>query len=262
MFESLEERRLLAFTINITVSDGVLRVDATRQRNFISFFVDDGGDWVLAEPGYGIRSYKPNAFKRIVVNAGRRGDVVDLSGCPIPVTINARGGDDVIQGGFKGDQVDGGPGDDTFQTPWGADVLRGRDGFDKVSFSNRTADLKVSLNGIANDGQFILGAFESMNVGTDVEHVVGGSGDDLLVGNQFDNQLEGGDGNDTLAGGAGDDLLIGGSGVDHLLGEGGNDVLRAQDSAMDYLNGGRGYDDWGADPGDSRYKVEFQGDLF
>lgn len=261
MFEALEARRLLAFSVNISLADGVLRIDATRQRTYVDFFVDDGGAWVLSEGQFGIRSYAPNAFKKVIVNGGKRGDELDFGGCPVPIIMNGRGGDDILKGGFAGDTIDAGPGNDTFDTPWGADLLRGGEGIDRVAFDNRSANLKISLDGRANDGQFILDTFESMNIGADVENVTGGDGNDLIIGNTLSNVLSGGAGNDTIYGGAGDDRITGGAGIDLLLGEGGNDTLDAIDGGVDHLNGGKGMDRAGNDINDRLFKVE-QYDVF
>ena len=68
-----------------------------------------------------------------------------------------------------------------------------------------------------------------------IEHAIGGDGDDTLVGSDEDNQLigmRGGDrivghgGDDALHGHAGDDALTGGSGSDFLVGGAGNDRFR------------------------------------
>ena len=63
---------------------------------------------------------------------------------------------------------------------------------------------------MADDGE----AGEGDNIGTDIEHLVGGAGNDRLFGTAGTNTLNGGAGNDLLDGGAGADYLVGGSGTD------------------------------------------------
>ena len=54
----------------------------------------------------------------------------------------------------------------------------------------------------------------TVNFGSAIENLVGGSGADVLVGNAQDNTVDGGLGNDTLTGGLGNDTLDGGAGYD------------------------------------------------
>ncbi|MCE9578987.1 MAG: hypothetical protein K8W52_38035 [Deltaproteobacteria bacterium] len=69
------------------------------------------------------------------------------------------------------------------------------------------------------------GTGEGDRIATDVEDLIGGSGDDTIVGNAADNQLEGGAGADTLFGAGGDDLLDGNAGADILeCGAGDGDI--------------------------------------
>jgi Ca2+-binding RTX toxin-like protein len=137
-------------------------------------------------------------------------------------------GDDILSGGSQNDFLDGGP---------GADQLNGNAGLDTASYSTRTANLFLSINGAADDGQ----AGERDNIGLDVETVVGGAGNDLITGSAFNNVLRGGPGNDTLTGGLG---------LDSLFGEGGDDTLFARDGVVDLLDGGTGTDSAQYDRGD------------
>lgn len=269
--ESLEPRLFLSAaapqndTVKITLEHRVLTISATRPHNNLDFFLDDGAvDVALFETigaGSSAHSWRRADIDRVVVNGGRLADHLDFYATDIPVTINARGGDDWIRGGYgygtrHPDQIDGGPGNDTFENPWGADILRGGPGRDTVTFTNRVQNLKITLDGKPNDGQFIVDHFENMNVAADIENVTGGQGNDLIVGDAHDNTLDGGAGDDTLMGGAGNDLLTGGKGYDHLLGQGGNDTLQAADGERDHLNGDRGADTAHADPFDLLDKIE------
>lgn len=130
-----------------------------------------------------------------------------------------------LMGGAGNDTLNGGPGDDVLIGEGGADILNGRDGRDTADYSARTAPVSVSLNGTADDGE----AGEGDNVGSDVEILVGGSGDDQLAGDDADNVLLGNAGNDILGAGAGNDQLDGGAGDDTLAGGDGADVLTGGD---------------------------------
>src|SRR5205814_5050102 len=55
---------------------------------------------------------------------------------------------------------------------------------------------------------------EGDNVATDIDRVLGGSGDDTLTGDSYANTLNGNGGNDRLDGGRGADTLVGGDGRD------------------------------------------------
>ncbi|WP_316346829.1 DUF4347 domain-containing protein [Desulfuromonas acetoxidans] len=62
-----------------------------------------------------------------------------------------------------------------------------------------------------------------------IQHVIGGSANDVLIGDDSANELTGGAGNDVLLGGSGDDTLSGGAGDDQLSGGDGVDALDGGD---------------------------------
>ena len=134
----------------------------------------------------------------------------------------------------------------------GADDLNGGDGIDTATYVDHAADVKVTIDDIANDGA----AGELDNVRSDVENVEGGSGNDNITGSALDNVLNGGGGDDTLSGLAGNDTLIGRAGSDRLLGGDGNDLLVANDGVGDFLDGGNGTDSARKDVLDSVANVE------
>jgi Ca2+-binding RTX toxin-like protein len=103
-------------------------------------------------------------------------------------------GDDTLIGAGGPDVLVGGP---------GADILSGADGIDLADYSDHGTAVRVSLDGLANDGA----AGEGDVVGSDVEDLLGGAGNDLLTGNAADNVLAGGPGADTLKGGEGFDAV-------------------------------------------------------
>lgn len=87
----------------------------------------------------------------------------------------------------------------------------------------------------------------TVNIGTVIEHALGGSGNDWVMGTSSANRLsgnggndslDGGLGNDTLEGGEGNDELTGGLGFDSVIGGNGNDHLRGAENADTLLGGG------------------------
>ncbi|MFL5824115.1 MAG: beta strand repeat-containing protein [Solirubrobacteraceae bacterium] len=136
------------------------------------------------------------------------GDVENATGGSGDDHLIGNGGDNALSGGPGDDLLDGGA--QPSIAPDGADVFVGGADQDTVSYADRTADVSITEDGVANDGQ----AGEGDNVGADVEVLTGGSGNDSVTGSGVDNVIDGGDGNDTLDGGLGTDDLTGGSGND------------------------------------------------
>lgn len=133
-------------------------------------------------------------------------------------SIRGDSGNDVLYGGAGVDDVFGGADNDTLHEDAaanGADILGGGLGIDTLSYSLRTAAVKVTLEGTANDGA----TGEGDNAPTDIENVTGGAGADTIVASAAVNRLAGGAGNDQLRGGGGGDNLASGAGADTLVGE-------------------------------------------
>ncbi len=152
------------------------------------------------------------------------------------VTVYGGAGNDVLRGGNGNDTLFGGDNNDTFQTGLSAaadgdDDMNGGAGTDTVDYSTRSANLTVTMDGMADDGE---GA-EADNVELDVEVLKGGSGNDTLTGDV---------GPQTISGGAGNDTLTGGAGVDVLNGDADDDTFDEVDlpSGADVFNGGAGVD--------------------
>ncbi len=170
-------------------------------------------------------------------------------------------GDDSLSGYEQRDVLKGGPGDDSFGTldsKDGADVYDGGPGNDSMSYYYRAANVRVSLDGKANDGA----KNEADNVSGSIERIYGGEGNDTLIGNDAPNDINGeagndvlkglggdddlneGDGNDTVLGGSGDEHLYNSEGQDRYYGGDGNDYMSAGSSAdgRDVFSGGNGSD--------------------
>jgi Ca2+-binding RTX toxin-like protein len=215
-------------------------------------------------------------------------------------SFSGGGGDDVITGeGPEGiEYLFGGPGNDRLFGREGDDVLDGGLGADRLSggsseacgtagichpnidtvtYARRTRDISVDTDGVADDGEMGEGDL----VRSDIEAIIGGSGDDVLVGTttvtgfveerrfrvgthlggrggndvlrggRSGNALFGGQGNDILRGGRGGDLLKGASGNDRLVGGRHRDGLRGG-QGNDVLGGGGGQDVMRGDRGHDR----------
>jgi len=161
-------------------------------------------------------------------------------------TLTTSTGNDSLTGGDGNDTLSGGAGNDGLNPGLGKDDVLGGAGLDRVSYP-RGGDVKVSLNGAADDGE--TGEFD--DVGVDVEHISTGSGNDTLIGSAVRNVLSGNGGNDTIAGGAGNDTLLGSDGRDKLSGGDGSDYLdggsweEAGAPRADVISGGKGTDHLG-----------------
>jgi Ca2+-binding RTX toxin-like protein len=153
-----------------------------------------------------------------------------LEGLAGPDNLHGRGGDDTF---------DGGPGNDLFI---------GGDGVDLVTYFSRSAPLRITLDGNADDGE----SGENDNLAPDVERVNAGQGSDTVVGSDQantilghagDDSINGAGGADSLQGLSGNDSITGGPGRDTLSGADGDDVLRAADGEPDQLFCGKGAGD-------------------
>lgn len=211
-------------------ANGVLTVTGTDYNDEIFITQDETGTIYVDFNGT-VSSYE--GLTRIIVNAGLGDDTVlgDAS-VIVPLEINGQDGNDLLIGGAADDSLNGGDGDDTLDDPAGSDVFSGGIGNDTLlTYVSRTTDLTISLDDVANDGE----AGESDNVGSDIENVSAGSGNDTItapVGSLVGFKLTGGAGNDSLTGALGDDNLDGGEGNDTLVGGDGNDTLIGGDAPV------------------------------
>jgi Ca2+-binding RTX toxin-like protein len=245
MIEPLEHRLLLA--ASATLSGGVLTIEGTKRGDDILFGFTDNNRLQVGRDLANTKilgTFRLSRIDRIhailkggrdtiglfdisirsIVEGGPGSDI--LQGGPGKDEIRGGDGRDTIEGGEANDSLFGGPGDDVLRENLalafdsGADDLSGGPGKDKLVYESRSQNLRVSLDGKANDGE----EDEGDNVHNDVEWIVAGSGDDVLIG----------------SGGA--DTLEGNSGFDILRGNGGGDRLIADDAQFDSLFGGAGDD--------------------
>lgn len=169
------------------------------------------------------------------------------------VNFLAGGGDDVMGGSVRNDNLWGGTGNDVLLGYAGNDRLYGEEGADELQGNEGNDYLD---GGVGNDRLF-------GQVGDDI--LVGGDGDDLLMGftasndvkqtlaaGETDNDtLYGGNGNDQLSGGLGNDYLDGGADNDLVFGGQGDDVAFGG-TGNDELHGNEGNDKLSGDAGDDK----------
>ena len=139
---------------------------------------------------------------------------------------------DLMVGDDRGNNIDGGDGNDYLYGGAGVDKLHGGEGNDYLD------------GGIGND---------NMSGGNGADTIYGGEGDDRLEAGAEDvygegaiNILQGGADNDTLIGGDGIDLLYGGTGDDTLFVDRGGfyvaGPIEGHFLGWEYMNGGAGFD--------------------
>lgn len=139
--------------------------------------------------------------------------------------LNGGVGDDYLYAGSGDDRVNGGAGDDLIVAGDGAgnDRYNGESGNDTVKYSSATQSVTVNL---------ATGRASGSEVGDDrlsnIENVIGGTGDDNITGNSKSNYLVGDDGNDTINGGKGTDTLVGGDGNDTYVVDKAGDIIIEQ----------------------------------
>jgi hypothetical protein len=160
------------------------------------------------------------------VDLGAGNDIALATG-----TILGGPGRDTLRGRAGNDVIQGGPGRDLLIPGGGTDAVSGGPDPDTGSYEDRTGaqPVIVSLDNLPNDGQ----PGEGDNIGSDVENLVGGAGDDTLNGDAGPNDIDGGDGGDVINPGGGADFVDGGTG---------NDRINARDGAQDRIICGDGND--------------------
>ncbi len=171
-------------------------------------------------------------------------DIVFVLNDDLVVTVNAGAGNDDLRGGPGADALNGEAGDDTIRGGAGGDTLDGgtntsiaTGGGDTVDYGASSADVTVSLDTTANDGQDVDAITPGIQPEGDnalnFEILKGGSHNDILTGSGADERLLGGGGDDDLNGLGGNDTLEGGSGADDYDGGTGTDTVTYNPSSAD-----------------------------
>lgn len=286
-FESLEERRMMAVLagtdLQITGTSGndtirVSQQDAAtirvEQNGVVTFFNDTNVSTIHVTAGAGndrvemISTAALPLTENVTLSGGDGNDSLtggagndSLDGGAGNDQLFGGAGNDVLNGGADSNSMFGGDGNDVLKAGLGADVYDGGAGVDLADYSDRTKNVSITLDDVANDGQLILASvplvtptkaiFELDNVKSNVENVTTGSGDDSIIAGttNVDNVFNGGAGNDKLRGRNGNDRLLGGDGNDILVGAGQNDSLFGN-AGNDILDAGAGNDELAGNDGD------------
>lgn len=128
-----------------------------------------------------------------------------------------------------------------------------------LDLSGYDMDQRVNIN----SGKFSdVGGLKNniaIAIGTIINDVIGGGGNDSVLGNRYANVLSGLNGKDKLNGGGGTDKLFGGAGNDTLSGESGNDSLDGG-AGQDRLTGCAGTDTLFGDAGADIFTFRFASD--
>lgn len=210
----------------MSISPNAVRCDFRAEDAIdLRVFVKDGADSV--DVG--------NAFARVYGGAGP--DTLSASHGALLYgergddRLIGRAGEQGLLGGPGTDSLEGGAGRDWLAGGLGTDVIAGGSEADMVSYFRVSAPVRISLDGLANDGA----AGENDWVQADVEDAEGGTGPTTFIGNAGPNRLFGssseGDvfrargGSDFIGCGNGPDVVSAGSGDDFVSCQGGRDVI-------------------------------------
>jgi Ca2+-binding RTX toxin-like protein len=227
-----------AETANVFLNGTVLHYEASNEVNEVTvshvgtnIIIDDSQAMIAGAGCWSIDRTKVSCAEAgvtVVRVDGNGGNDRINSAMDLPVSFWGGAGDDTLSGGDGNDTLRGGPDDDT---------LRGGAGRDGVSYYGEPFDVRADLDGARDDGP--LGEWDL--IGTDVEDLFGGEGDDVLSGNSADNYLYGNGGNDHIRGFGGEDTIYGAGGDDKVEGDDSNDQVHGGDG-NDWVRGGSGND--------------------
>ena len=136
-------------------------------------------------------------------------------------------GDDELNGGDGNDVLDGGVGNDRLFGQAGNDIMNGGDGDDIMMGVTASDESKQTLAPGETDDDVMYGGFgnDRMWGGLGNDYMDGGDGADLVCGGHGNDTVFGGAGNDELHGDEGNDRLLGEAGHDRIFGEAGDDVI-------------------------------------
>jgi Ca2+-binding RTX toxin-like protein len=104
---------------------------------------------------------------------------------------------------------------------------------DVVAYWNRSKAIIADADAVKGDDG---SAGEKDTIGSSVEAIFGGAGNDRIIGTARDEVFFGGGGNDVIAASTGDDVLEGESGKDYLDGAGGTDYCPDRETGETVLN--------------------------
>jgi Ca2+-binding RTX toxin-like protein len=170
--------------------------------------------------------------------SGGDGDDI-VSGGPAGDRLLGGNGSDDLTGGAGSDVEDGGAGDDAFYQDVDYAAGTDSDSFiggaddDVVAYWNRSKAITADADAVKGDDG---SAGENDTIGSSVEAIFGGAGNDRIIGTARDEVFFGGAGNDQIAASSGDDVLEGESGTDHLNGADGTDYCPDREAGETVLS--------------------------
>lgn len=163
--EPLEPRVVLSATVEFDAARRVLEIAGTDADDAVEIR-EQGRDLIVTIDGTATETRPIRGVRKIVFSGGAGDDSI-VNASRIRLIADGGEGDDVLEGGSRGDRLDGGPGSDLIRGERGEDVLRG---------------------------------------GPDDDSIYGGTGRDRLWGDDGDDRLDGGEDRDFHHGGAGLDV--------------------------------------------------------
>lgn len=234
----------------VTGTSGLNNIDVRGSGNTISMLdgsdglnVDTGGNDI--DGGAGVfDSVRFNTNEDVTVDLSVVGGFTSTLGVTGTITgfevVRTRGGNDDLTGDATNNRFEVGTGADIVAMGDGDDIIFVEDGGDTLDGGgglNDTIFITTTDNVVANIslGTLQIGA-DAVSSMTDIENIVGNSGNDTLTGDAGSNNLQGLGGNDSINGGDGNDAIVGGDGMDILFGGAGNDNINggADNDIADY----------------------------
>jgi len=156
---------------------------------------------------------------------------------PWNLSIDANGGDDLIESGLGEDFIDGGSGSDTISYESSDDAVTVNLTTAKGAGGSAEDDDYASMENAIGSRKD-----DTLTGNNEPNRLEGLEGVDVITGEGGDDTLEGGDGNDNLDGGTGNDRIIGGSGADTIQGGDGDDTIVDIEATDASVSGGAGND--------------------
>jgi Ca2+-binding RTX toxin-like protein len=214
MFESLEQRRMLAVAVNVT--GGVLTINGDKNANVINV-VEVGGNVHLETstlPGGAITSQDLTGITKININGGAGNDVIFYDGDTVGATIH---GDNAGKNGNGGSS--GGSGLSNSDS-------NGRKGDDQITVTDDGSASSIIYGDRGNDVlTVVVGNSTTVSGGDGADQIYLNTGldpSDLVHGKTF---TDAGDGNDTITTYGGMNTILGGKGKDTLIDLGGTNTF-------------------------------------
>ena len=221
--------------------DGVLVVNGSSKANAIRVELDaDDPTRVIVSRGSTTRRFLAAAVERVSINArggddvvvttldvptkirgGRGNDRLDANQLSVRARLYGEAGDDTLTGGEGGDLLVGGDGNDLMEARGGRDVLVGGAGADVLG-GGGGFDFAM-YNDRTNPVNVTIGGGADDGEAGEGDFV--GNSIDAVIGGAGDDRLSAGEYAALLFGGAGNDTLTGGQFADSLAGGAGDDQI-------------------------------------